>query len=123
MELVGISVEEARRRVDEGEKLYFVDARRASDWQDADQKLPGALRVSPENAKAHVNDLPGHSTIVIYCECPAEEASREVAEIFRRFHRKNVYVLEGGFEAWLDAGHPTDAKLAPADENTQLAQG
>ncbi len=44
---LSVSVDECRIRVQTGEQITFVDARKAEDWAAARQKIAGAIRVLP----------------------------------------------------------------------------
>jgi len=67
MQDLRIAPEEVKRRVDQGEKVVFVDARGEEDWQNSDVKAPGAMRVPADEADRHVDHLPGDALIVTYC--------------------------------------------------------
>jgi hypothetical protein len=47
--------------------LVFVDARSAESWSKADTQIPGSVRVPPDEAGAHVNEVPRGRAIVTYC--------------------------------------------------------
>jgi rhodanese-related sulfurtransferase len=53
--------------MDRGERFTFLDARNPKAWGDADVKLPGAIRMTPEDAGKRVGDLPRDRTIIAYC--------------------------------------------------------
>lgn len=67
MDNMRITAEEVSRRIDAGEKVFFVDSRGPDSWDAADVKLPGALRVPADEAGRHANEFPGDSLIVTYC--------------------------------------------------------
>jgi hypothetical protein len=66
-EIDRITVEEVKARLEGGEAITFVDSRSASSWDAAVAKLPGAVRVPPHDAAAHVSKLPKGVPIVVYC--------------------------------------------------------
>lgn len=67
MEPERISVSDAKRRMDRGERVTFVDSRSDHAWHAADRRIPGAIRVPPDDAEAHVDDVPHDGLIVPYC--------------------------------------------------------
>lgn len=95
------SLEQARAW---GEGVLWVDARNDEDF--AREHVPGALLLNED----HWNNLlpsvlekwsPEKRTIV-YCNSKGCGASREVARRLREeAGLKNVYVLKGGWEAWV----------------------
>lgn len=52
-------------------------------------------------------------TIIAYCTCPDDEASRRLTRVLRR-EGYDAWVLEGGLPAWRAAGYPMEANLAAA---------
>jgi len=63
-----ITAEEVSRRMDEGEKVFFVDSRGQQSWNESDEMLPGAVRIPVEMAEQRADtNLPGDALIVTYC--------------------------------------------------------
>lgn len=67
MEPLRISVDEVKRRLDSGESIAFVDARADDAWRKAELQIPGSIRVPPDEADAHLDEIPKHRLIVSYC--------------------------------------------------------
>ena len=61
-----ISVEELKRRLDEGEELVVLDMRRGS-WHRSDVKVRGAVRMELEEALRADGELSPDVPIVTYC--------------------------------------------------------
>ena len=87
-------------------RALWIDARSEADFQKG--HVPGALLLNEDDwdgllgpfFKAWTPD----KMIVVYCSSLQCQASKEVAERLRTEARlKNVYVLKGGWEAWLAA--------------------
>jgi rhodanese-related sulfurtransferase len=62
-----ITVDELRKRLDQGEDVFFVDTRNPKAWGEADTKLPGAIRVPADQVEKHLADVPRDRMIVTYC--------------------------------------------------------
>ena len=62
-----ITVDEVRKRLDRGEKAFFVDTRNPKAWGEAETKLPGAIRVPADQAEEHLAAIPRDRAIVTYC--------------------------------------------------------
>lgn len=70
--------------------------------------IPGAIPVSETELSAHTGNLPKRRQIVLYCYCKNQEASRRSAATLQALGFSRVFVLEGGYRAWLDAGLPVE---------------
>lgn len=92
--------------LDENEKVLWLDARPAADFQK--EHIPGAM---PLNEDDWDNLLPqvlatwgDGKIIVVYCSSQQCHSSDAVAKRLRNeAHLPDVYVLKGGWEAWLAA--------------------
>jgi rhodanese-related sulfurtransferase len=98
-EMVG--VDQARAWAD---NAIWVDAR--PDEEFAREHVPGAVSLNED----HWNELlhgffevwSPDKKVIVYCSSQSCNASREVARRLRdEAQLKNVFVLEGGWEAWL----------------------
>jgi rhodanese-related sulfurtransferase len=89
-----------------GDTAIWVDAR--PDDEFASDHVPGAISLNED----HWNELfPQFSTawspekkVVVYCSAQSCDLAREVAERLRKTTQppmENVFVLEGGWEAWV----------------------
>jgi rhodanese-related sulfurtransferase len=67
MEVTRITVDEVSERLNRGEQFTFVDTRNPTAWGEADQKLPGAIRVPAEEVGQHVNEIPHDRVVITYC--------------------------------------------------------
>lgn len=67
LEVTRVTADEIKERMDRGEPFTFLDARNPKAWAQSDVKLPGAIRMTPEDAEKRVGDLPRDRTIIAYC--------------------------------------------------------
>ena len=67
MEVTRITVDEVSERLNRGEQFTFVDTRNPTAWGEADQKLPGAIRVPAAEVAEHVNEIPHDRVVITYC--------------------------------------------------------
>jgi rhodanese-related sulfurtransferase len=70
MESSKLTPAQVKAKIDAGERVTFLDVRSPAEWDTSDAKLPGALRVPPAEAGAHLAELrasPPGATIVTYC--------------------------------------------------------
>ena len=66
-EVTRVTPDEVKQRMDRGEKFTFVDSRNPTAWGESDVKLPGAIRLTPEDAEKRAEELPRDRTIITYC--------------------------------------------------------
>jgi len=94
--------------------LVIFDLRLSSDYSTSDLKIKGAVR--PTKGIPLYDTIlkyPEGKTLVLYCASPNEKRSVKSARslIKQRIDRyKKVYVLDGGWKEWLEAGYPTEKK-------------
>ena len=62
-----ITVDQARRLLDAGEPVVFVDVRNPQAWASSDVKLPGAIRIALDELPARATELPRRGHVVTYC--------------------------------------------------------
>jgi rhodanese-related sulfurtransferase len=90
--------------------LLVIDVRQPGDWGRSAAKIPGALRQNPQEAETWGPQLPRGRQIVLYCAWPHEATSARVARQLMGLGVPGVMVLTGGWNAWLEAGYPTEPK-------------
>lgn len=105
-----VTVDEVLMRLDRGEPIAFVDARREEEWRRSDEKLPGAVRLAPEGDDETLPMIRPGQAIVTYCTCHHEASAASVAELLIARGYADVHPLYGGMEAWRHADGPMDAK-------------
>ncbi len=67
MDDLRISIQELRKRLDQGEAAVFVDTRNPQAWAESDVKIPGAIRVPADELGSHLDRIPTGALIVTYC--------------------------------------------------------
>ena len=61
-----ITVEDLKRRMDEGEEIVPVDVRRSA-WDRSDEKIAGAIRLDPSRFEDEFEQVPKGATVATYC--------------------------------------------------------
>lgn len=92
------------RRIDTGEAqamlaqgdVLLLDVRDKASFRKA--AIEGARHVSIDNLSDVIRSVPRSAPILIYCF--HGYASQEYAQIFSDFGFRNIFSLDGGFEAW-----------------------
>jgi predicted sulfurtransferase len=67
VDVARITAEEVKQRLDSGEVITFVDSRSASAYELAVGKIPGAVRVPPNEAEKYISAVPRGNPVVVYC--------------------------------------------------------
>jgi membrane protein DedA with SNARE-associated domain/rhodanese-related sulfurtransferase len=106
LRLARIGVDELRRLVASGDPPAIVDVRTTRSY--AAQHIPGALRMTLEEADRELASLPRDREIVLYCTCPNEASAARVARLLMNRGFTRVRPLEGGLDSWIAAGLPVD---------------
>jgi rhodanese-related sulfurtransferase len=96
-----------RRRA--GEAMTFIDARREVEWRRATDKLPGAVRIAPDDPEETLPMIPRDRAGIVYCTSLGEASSVAVALLLRASGYPDVWVLRGGLAGWRTALGPLEA--------------
>jgi class 3 adenylate cyclase/rhodanese-related sulfurtransferase len=88
-----------------------LDVRRRAAFASLPQRLPEAVPVVLDAEPLLIPDAPRERPVVAYCLCSGEASSSRIAQWLLQDGYRDVGVLVGGLQAWLDAGHPA----APCD--------
>ena len=98
--------------IEKGMSPTLVDARTKTDYETSPLKLPGSVRLDPDEAEAgRINlDSEGKQMVVVYCTSPEEATSARVAQFLRQRGFRNVRILKGGLGGWTNARLPVEAK-------------
>ncbi|MGH9581293.1 MAG: DedA family protein/thiosulfate sulfurtransferase GlpE, partial [Terriglobales bacterium] len=104
LRLARIPVADLRRLMDDGHQPVVVDVRSLVARQSDPRSIPGAIALDMAEVERQVPDLPRDREIVLYCSCPSEASAARVARMLMDHGYTRVRPLEGGLEAWVEAG-------------------
>ena len=62
-----VTVDEINERMERGEPFAFIDTRNPKAWDEADTKLPGAIRVPADELEQHLTEIPRDRAVITYC--------------------------------------------------------
>ena len=91
-----VSVQELKRKMDEGEALTLVDVREPYEYEIA--RITGSRLIPLGELGTHVDELPRTGTLVLQCHSGAR--SEHAVRLLQDAGFGNVYNLEGGIDAW-----------------------
>ena len=98
-----------------GGNALMVDVRQRAGFARA--HISGALLIPAADIPARHQELPQDRPIYLYCTCPYERTSAQAAAFLIENGYSEVMVVEGGFEAWQDAGYPVETGETEGGEN------
>ena len=98
--------------LENGRSPVLLDVRSRTDYETSPLKLPGAIRLDPDDVGRGRIDLAldPKQLIVTYCTSPEEQTSALVTRLLRQRGFTNVRILKGGLGGWTNARLPVEAK-------------
>lgn len=110
-----ITAEELKAKLEKGEPVTIIDVRATSGLADSESKIKGAIHVKLRRLKARLalpplNGVSRNAEVVLYCACPADEASIRGAQILTDAGFKRVRALKGGWVAWKKSHGPVEPR-------------
>ena len=97
-----ISVAEAAAKREAG--AFFLDVREPSEWNQA--HIPGSTLIPLGDLEKRVKEVPRDKEVVVVCRSGTR--SKAGRDILKTAGFTQVTCMEGGLNAWLAAGYPTD---------------
>lgn len=88
-------------------KILLGDVRSHGYYSAGAVRIPGAIRIEPNNLSAEIKQFPRNKDMYLYCTCRSDATSANVAYLLRQ-DGFNAFVIRGGLPAWLRAGHPIE---------------
>jgi membrane protein DedA with SNARE-associated domain/rhodanese-related sulfurtransferase len=101
-----ITAEELKSQIDRGEDMVIVDLRHALDFEADPETIPGAFRMDAKELREKNDKLPRDRQIILYCTCPNEATSAQLAILLRKQGVQHIRPLQGGLDAWREHGYP-----------------
>ena|SRR5947209_7194804 len=98
-----IDVAEAKEKIDSG-NVQVIDARTPGEFNGG--HVPGAINIPHMAVVAQKDKLASDKEIVIICQMGSRSAL--ACEFAAALGFKDLYNVEGGTEAWVKAGYPTE---------------
>jgi len=96
--------------IENGLNPMLLDVRTKAEFETSPLKLPGSLRLDPDEVERAPLNLEPHQLIVAYCTSPEETCAARVTHALRVRGFKNVRILKGGLGGWTNARLPVEAK-------------
>jgi membrane protein DedA with SNARE-associated domain/rhodanese-related sulfurtransferase len=108
---------EAKVRSEGLGKILLGDVRSHGYYDAGSVRIPGSIRIEPNNLTAEIKSFPRNKDMYLYCTCRSEATSASVAHLLRQ-QGFNAFVIAGGLAAWRRAGNPLEP--VPASDVVHL---
>jgi len=99
-----MTVEELKSKLDNNEDLILIDVREKNEWDESHIEKAQFLPLS--NFQEEMKKLTDPSATVV-CQCRSGKRSLKAATELQDEGFENLFNLEGGILAWIEAGYPT----------------
>jgi phage shock protein E len=94
-----ISVEQAYQEYQDG--VYFLDVRTVEEWND--HHVPGTTLIPLDELQARISEVPADQQVVVVCR--SGNRSAQARDMLLQAGYSEVSSLEGGLNAWGQAGY------------------
>ena len=105
-----ITARELEELISNQSPITIIDVRLRKHYDASDSKIKGAIRIVPKELKWRLNELTRDKQVVLYCACPNDLTSLHLGAQLIEAGYKNVTVLQGGWNGWVQAGGPQEPK-------------
>lgn len=97
----------ARRLLDAGQPLVFVDLRPPADFSRG--RLPHARSIPLPELRRRYQEIPRTELVILYCDCPTEALDAAFHFLAQEGYA-NASVLPGGYRGWVAHGYPIEPR-------------
>jgi rhodanese-related sulfurtransferase len=111
LRMARITVDELHRQLEAGENPFILDLRPDAELEQEPLLIRGALHITADELTLRREEIPKDRDVILYCSCPNEESSAQVALLLRRNGIARVHPLLGGFDAWRKRNYPTELRV------------
>ena len=106
-----------QQKIDEQARMAIFDLLNFEARQEGMAGIPGAVRVDPTRLRKSPRlIIPGDVSVVLYGSSKSEIATARVAEALRKRGIDEVWLLDGGLEAWVQEGRPVTTVFQTPEE-------
>jgi rhodanese-related sulfurtransferase len=97
----------AKRLLDAGQPLVFVDLRPATEF--ARGRLPHAVSIPLSELRRRYGEIPRDELVVLYCDCSIEMLDAAFHFVAQEGYA-NASVLPEGYRGWVAHGYPIEPR-------------
>jgi len=104
---VQVAALEAKLQAEGPGKILLADVRSYGYYSAAAVRIPGSIRIEPNNLSAEIKQFSRNKDMYLYCTCRGQTTSASVAHLLRQ-QGFSAFVIDGGLAAWRRAGNPLE---------------
>lgn len=105
-----VTAEALKKMIESGDKNILIVDVQPKEVYDLGH-IKGAVNFPWAADLRSPGDLPRDRTLVLYCDCPQEEDSRDVArQLSEKWDYTNLKLLQGSWSNWQKLGYPAEKK-------------
>ena len=108
LRIARIMPDELKKMLDEGQAVAIVDLRQSLEIEVNPYTIPGAVRMAVEELERRHHEIPRDRDVVLFCACPNEVTSAQMAILLKKNGITRVRPLVGGVEAWRALNFPLE---------------
>ena len=108
LRIARITADELHQQQTAGKNPIILDLRSRAALEEDPLVIRGARYVIMEDVKRWQSEIPRDREVVLYCSCPNEVSSAQVALQLRRNGIVRVRPLLGGIDAWRERNYPVE---------------
>ncbi len=106
-EILRIAPEELKALIDGGADIVVVDNQPAEAY--VIEHVKGAVNLPWDTDIKNPAVVSKNKLAILYCGCANEEDASDVAlQLITKFKYKQVMLLDGGWDRWMELGYPTE---------------
>ena len=105
--VVTTAPEYAKRLLDGGQPIVFVDLRPREDF--AQGRVPHALSIPLPELSRRYSEISRTELVILYCDCPPEALAAAFRFVVGEGYQ-NASVLAEGFRGWVKRGYPVEPR-------------
>lgn len=99
-----IDVHELKKRYDASPDLCLIDVREHHEWEE--MRIPRAIHSPKDQLASIIEQIIPDKTCAIYLHCRGGVRSLYAANALMALGYQDVYSIDGGIMAWLQANYP-----------------
>jgi membrane protein DedA with SNARE-associated domain/rhodanese-related sulfurtransferase len=104
LRIARITPRELHQRIEGGESVLVIDLRHAMEFKSEPETIPGAVHLDPGELDEALETVPRDREIVLFCSCPNEASSAQMALRLRNRGISRIRPLAGGLNGWRACG-------------------
>ena len=108
LRIARIMPDELKKMLDDGHDVTIVDLRQSLEIEVDPYTIPGAVRMAVEELETRHHEIPRDRDVVLFCACPNEVTSAQMAILLKKNGIIRVRPLVGGVDAWRALNFPLE---------------